>query len=176
MIQTERLVLRKPRLEDADQLAAIFAEEETMRFVGGTVSADETCARIERMAARWDRDGFGQLLAERRDDGRIAGRFGIFTWATDDWDTTEDLTRPYELELGWLLGRDFHGFGYATEAAGAVRDWTIRTLSPPRLISLVNIDNVASAAVARRLGCRSAGRVETLRFGLSEVWVHGHQD
>ena len=114
MIESDRLLLRKPGLPDAAELAKIFADEETMPFIGGTAMA-ETERRIERMCARWEQDGFGQLLAERREDGRVVGRFGIFTWETITWDTTEDLSLPHEFELGWLLGREFQGVGYAME-------------------------------------------------------------
>jgi len=171
-LETERLVLRLPGAGDVEQLAAIWAEEETMRFVGGTMSVEETRTAIERMAARWEQDGFGQLLAERREDGLLVGEFGIYTWETLTWDLTRDLSLPHEVELGWLLGLAFRGLGYATEAALALREWARRELAPPRLISLVNVENEASAAVARRLGCVAGGRVETARFGLSEIWVH----
>ncbi len=172
MLETERLLLRLPRLEDAEQLAAIYAEEETMRFVGGTLDSEQTRVVLERIPARWARDGFGQLLAERRTDGRVVGDFGIYTWETRSWDLTDDLSLPHEVELGWLLGGDYRGLGYATEAARALREWAQRTLRPSRLISLVNVENAASTRLARRLGCLPGGQVETARFGRSEIWVH----
>jgi RimJ/RimL family protein N-acetyltransferase len=172
VIETERLLLRLPRPEDAAELGAIFAEPETMRFVGGTVAPEDMPARIESMRSRWDDRGFGALVAERREDGRVIGDFGVYTLETQTWDITHDLSLPHEIELGWLLGRDYRRAGYATEAARAVRDWALRELRPPRLISLINVANEASAAVARRLGCTPGERVETARFGPSEIWLH----
>jgi ribosomal-protein-alanine N-acetyltransferase len=172
VIETERLILRLPRPNDVEELAAIYAEPETMRFVGGTVEAADVQGIVERIPARWEQDGFGQLLAERREDGRVVGRFGIFTWETLTWHLTRDLSLSHEVELGWLLGQEFQGQGYATEASLALREWTLRELAPPRLISLVNVHNSASTALARRLGCVSDGRVETAHFGLSEIWTH----
>jgi RimJ/RimL family protein N-acetyltransferase len=133
-IETERLVLRLPRPEDVDELGAIFAEPDTMYFVGGTVASEDMPARIANMRQRWDDRGFGTLVAERREDGRIVGDFGVYAWA--------------------------------------VRNWALRGLQPPRLISLINVDNVASSNVARRLGCAPGGRVETAKYGTSEIWVH----
>ena len=44
-----------------------------MRHVGGTVTPDQTSVQIERMNARWERDGFGSLLAERRVQSTLFG-------------------------------------------------------------------------------------------------------
>jgi RimJ/RimL family protein N-acetyltransferase len=171
-IETERLVLRLPRPEDVDELGAIYREPETMRFIGATVDPADMPARLERMRSRWDERGFGSLVAERREDGRVVGDFGVYAWETLTWDLTSDLSLPHEVEVGWLLGMAYRGLGYATEAALAVREWARRELAPPRLISLISVDNEASQAVARRLGCAPADRVETAKYGTSQIWVH----
>jgi RimJ/RimL family protein N-acetyltransferase len=172
MIETERLLLRLPQPDDVAELGAIYAEPGTMRFVGGTVDPDDMPARVERMRARWEERGFGTLVAERREDGRIVGDVGVYAWETQTWDLTTDLSLPHEIEIGWLLGEDFRRRGYATEAALALREWARRELAPPRLISLINVDNTPSSAVARRLGCTPSRRVETAKYGTSEIWVH----
>jgi RimJ/RimL family protein N-acetyltransferase len=172
VIETERLLLRLPEPKDAEQLGAIYGEPETMRFVGGTVGPEKMPAQIESMRRRWDELGFGTLVAELRDDGRVVGDFGVYVWETLTWDITRDLSLPHEIELGWLLGRDYRGAGYATEAARALRDWALRELAPPRLVSLINLENAPSAAVAQRLGCAPDARVETARFGRSQLWLH----
>ncbi|MGH3008331.1 MAG: GNAT family N-acetyltransferase [Gaiellaceae bacterium] len=171
-IETERLVLRLPQAGDVDELGAIYSEPETMRFIGGTVDPEDMPARIERMRSRWEERGFGSLVAGRREDGRIVGDFGVYAWETLTWDLTSDLSLPHEVELGWLLGERYRGLGDATEAALAVRESARSELAPPRLISLINVENEASAAVARRLGCDPTGRVETAKYGTSEIWVH----
>jgi RimJ/RimL family protein N-acetyltransferase len=172
VIETERLILRLPEPDDAGQLGAIYGEPETMNFVGGTVDLEKMPAQIESMRQRWDELGFGVLVAELREDGSVVGDFGIYTWETVTWDITRDLSLPHETELGWLLGREYRGAGYATEAARALRDWARRELAPPRLISLINVENAPSAAVAQRLGCTLDARIETARFGPAEIWLH----
>jgi RimJ/RimL family protein N-acetyltransferase len=171
-LETDRLVLRLPEPADAEELGAIFSEPGTMRFVGGPVSPGEMPVRIERMRSRWDERGFGVLVAERKDDGHIVGDFAVEAWETPRWEIAADLSLPHETELGWLLGREYQGVGYATEAARALREWALRDLAPPRLISLINVENEASAAVARRLGCVAGDRVDLARFGPSQIWVH----
>ena len=57
-----------------------------------------------------------------------------------------------EKELGWLLYPSAEGFGYATEAAEALRDWSARALGLTGLVSYIAPDNGTSIKVAERLG------------------------
>ena len=59
---------------------------------------------------------------------------------------------PSEVEVGYTLGRDYWGQGFATEAAGAVRDYALGELGAGRLIALIIHGNTASENVARKLG------------------------
>lgn len=56
------------------------------------------------------------------------------------------------VEVGWMLARPEWGKGYATEAALAASEYGFGELGLDRLISLVYVENAASAAVAERLG------------------------
>jgi RimJ/RimL family protein N-acetyltransferase len=70
-IETERLVLRLPRLEDAEAAAEQLADPEVMRYLGGrTVPREDVPAVIERWFGRWEANGFGHFAVERREDGR----------------------------------------------------------------------------------------------------------
>ena len=77
------------------------------------------------MIERWDDDGFGLFTTVRKDDGVAIGRVGILIWNSETWEPTTraQASGPTEVEVGYTLGRDFWGQGYATEAAGAVRDY-----------------------------------------------------
>ena len=59
-----------------------------------------------------------------------------------------------ETELGWMLYAGHEGQGYATEAALAYRDWAFAVRGFATLVSNIDPANLASAAVARRLGAR----------------------
>jgi RimJ/RimL family protein N-acetyltransferase len=149
LIETERLLLRKPRLDDADELVAAYSDPETMRYIGdgSTTDLDGTKAAIERWLAHWKANGLGFFVLERRDDQRIVGRAGFLVWAPETWEITE-LDDRAEVEVGWTLARAYWGNGYATEAALALRDWTDRR----RLISLIQHGNERSVRVAEKLG------------------------
>ena len=65
---------------------------------------------------------------------------------------TRFLDGPREHEIAYLLGSEWWGKGYATEAAAAIRDHARSQLGFDRLISLIDPDNTASQAVALRIG------------------------
>ena len=143
---TERLLLRPLRESDLAALAAIYADPAVMRFLGGPRTLEAT------------RTGLGWIIAAHREQG-----FGL--WATTlRADAT--LDRPLRHPRPGRRGRDRArdrlpprlasggGTGYATEAAAAIRDHARSQLGLDRLISLIDPENVASQAVALRIGMR----------------------
>ena len=156
-LETDRLLLRAPVHEDADALAPMYADPEVMRYVGDgrTLTRAQTERSVRRMIERWEADGFGLFTTVRKDDEAIIGRVGLLVWNTATWEPTtraEAAEAPSEVEVGYTLGQPFWGQGYATEAAGAVRDYALGELEADRLIALIIHGNTASENVARKLG------------------------
>jgi RimJ/RimL family protein N-acetyltransferase len=157
VIETERLLLRKPRAEDAADLAVAYADPEVVRFIGdgSTASLAEVREGIEQWLERWESWGVSLLSLERREDGRVVGRAGFLRWDPETWEIGGE-----ETELGWLLAREHWGRGYATEAALALRGWAFEERGLTRLISLIAPTNLRSIRVAERLGERYERDVE----------------
>jgi RimJ/RimL family protein N-acetyltransferase len=155
-LKTERLLLRSPEADDAEALAPIYADPEVMRYVGDgrTLTKAETALSVQRMIDRWEVDGFGLFTTIRLEDQAIIGRVGILIWNSDTWELTSkaEPSGPTEVEVGYTLGRPFWGQGYATESAGAVRDYALNGLGAERVIALIIHGNTASENVARKLG------------------------
>jgi RimJ/RimL family protein N-acetyltransferase len=76
-----------------------------------------------------------------------------------------ELSWGDEIELGWLVRRQFWGNGYATEAARA-----LRPLVPGRVVSMIRVENQASARVAGKLGMTLEREVEYYGHR-TQVWV-----
>jgi len=168
LLETERLLLRRPRLEDAEAVAGLLGDPEVMRFLGGTtVPPDAVPAVVQGWIDDWETYPAGKFIVERRDDGVVVGRVGLKYYDTQTWERSS--APDAQPELGWAIARAHWGRGYATEAARAVRDWSRHG----RLISLITADNVHSQAVARRLGAQPAETVAELEGGGPHVvWVH----
>jgi RimJ/RimL family protein N-acetyltransferase len=151
VIETERLLLRKPRAEDADDLVAAYSDAETMRYIGdgSTATLADVEAVIPRWLDRWDDWGIGFFALERTEDSRVVGRAGFLRWDPETWEVGGS-----ETEIGWTLAREHWGHGYATEAALALRDWAFDERGLTRLISLIQRGNLRSIRVAEKLGER----------------------
>jgi RimJ/RimL family protein N-acetyltransferase len=172
-LETERLVLRLPRLEDADAFIELYSDPVAMQFIGGVPEID-TAEAIEHWLERWDVRGFGHFAVERRDDGRVLGRTGLVVWDTSNWRiwTAPETGGHGQPELGWALARAHWGLGYATEAASAVRDWALNELGIERLISVIAPENARSQRVAAKLGCVPGESVVLADHGPAVVWEH----
>ncbi|MFL5919749.1 MAG: GNAT family N-acetyltransferase [Gaiellaceae bacterium] len=176
-LETDRLLLRAPVPDDAELLAPMYADPEVMRFVGDgrPLTRGETERSVKRMIQRWEADGFGLFTAVRKEDAAVIGRVGLLVWNPETWEPTtraEAQDGRTEVEVGYTLGRDYWGLGYATEAAGAVRDYALRELGADRLIALIIHGNAASENVARKLGLEHErdvllGRREAQLFALN---------
>lgn len=143
-IRTERLLLRPIAREDLDAYAAIYADPEVVRFVGGETSTrEETREWLETSIARNELEGWDRRSVLLANDPVVIGRCGIAVW---------EIQGRLEHEIGYLLAREHWGKGYATEAATAIRDRGLGELGLPRLIALIDHRNEASKRVARKLG------------------------
>jgi RimJ/RimL family protein N-acetyltransferase len=154
-LETERLLLRLPQAADLDGYHAVFSDPNVVAFLGmSPQTRDQNATGIERMRRHWERHGVGLFSVVRKEDGHLLGRVGFLAWDPVRWVSAmrEDLDGEVENEIGWTLGSDYWGQGYATEAAIVCRDWALEELGLTRLVSVIAPENVASIRVAKKIG------------------------
>lgn len=146
-LYTERLVLRRPRPEDAEAIFEAYAQDpEVVRYLTWRPhrSVEETAAVLERAARDWEAGrAFRYVLARRREDRAI----GMVELRPDG----------HRLELGYVLARRYWNRGYTTEAVQAVVLWALSQPFIHRVWAVVDVDNRASARVLEKVGMRLEG-------------------
>jgi RimJ/RimL family protein N-acetyltransferase len=142
VLETERMVLRRMKMADVDNLMGIFSNPEAMRYYPATKSREEAEAWVRWTLGSYRDHGFGQWVAILKDSGEFAGQCGL---------SVQEVEGKQEVEIGYLFLRRFWGRGLATEAARAVRDYGF-ALGYQRLVSLIDPQNLASRRVAERTG------------------------
>jgi RimJ/RimL family protein N-acetyltransferase len=147
-LETARLILRPTALEDLDGYAALIADPESARFIGGVQPRSMAWRAMSAMAGSWALQGFGMFSVLEKSTGHWLGRIG--PWKPEGWPGTE---------VGWGLLRSAWGKGYATEAATVAIDWAFDTLGWTQVIHCIVPENTPSAEVALKLGSKKLGPV-----------------
>jgi [ribosomal protein S5]-alanine N-acetyltransferase len=144
---TERLELRAFELSDLDALHAVNGDPEVTRFMKPypTVEHTRRALDVHVREARAGRPAFWAVI--ERSSGDLIGDAGV---------GLVDGIGP-EFELGYALGTQWWGRGYATEAARAVRDHALGELALPEMLALVRPDNMASIKIVEKLGMERVG-------------------
>ena len=143
LIETERLLLRRPRLEDFERYAELFADEEASRHIGGTLPRGAAWRRFLQMPGAWALQGFAMFSVVEKSTGLWLGQMG--PWRPDGWPGNE---------IGYAFHPQAWGRGYALESAVAAIDWAFDALGWDDIVHCISPANLASKRVAQRLGSR----------------------
>ena len=151
-LETERLLLRQWREDDFESYARICADPEVMRYLGGQpLTRMEAWRHMAYLVGHWQLRGYGHWAVEEKSSGRLIGRMGFFN--PEGWPG---------FEVGWTLGRDSWGKGYATEAARHMLAHAFGDMGREHVISIIHPDNRASIRVAEKMGEQLEGETELM--------------
>jgi RimJ/RimL family protein N-acetyltransferase len=140
-------VLRQFREDDFEAYLGIVSDSEVRRYLGGgdAPSREEAWRHMAMVAGIWTIRGYGPWAVALRTTGELLGRAGV--WFPEGWP---------DIEVGWVIGREHWGFGYATEAGAEGLRQAFACLGVSHVTSLIHPEDVASRHVAEKLG----GQVE----------------
>ncbi len=146
VLQTERLFLRRFRIDDARFILTLLNEPSFLRYIGDKQVRNLEDARqyiLNGPVATYERHGFGLCLVELRDSHTPIGMCGLLK--------REELPEP---DIGFAFLPDFWNKGFAFEAAAAVLQDARERLRLQRLLAITSLDNEASIKLLQRLGFR----------------------
>lgn len=154
---TERLILRRPKPEDAETYCAIHNSEFVLRY-----NAMEPTTK-ERMEKRFADDAYcnDTVFLEKKESGELIG--AIFV-------EEDDLRYGVASKnLSYFICEDYSRKGYMKEAMQAVIPWLIETESLECLSARAFAPNTASRALLRSLGFRENGIIPKCVKGYGAV-------
>jgi RimJ/RimL family protein N-acetyltransferase len=151
IFETERLIVRQWTEQDAEAAFQIYRHPEVSRYLGRNAKAMES---VDEMAQR--------IRFWRERDKGLRTELGF--WAMEDRQLgplgsviLRPLPNDTKVEVGWHLGFDHWGKGYATEAgAGAVKHG-FEVVGLDEIYAIVQPENSRSIAVTQRLGMEPLG-------------------
>ncbi|MDF1793422.1 MAG: GNAT family N-acetyltransferase [Thalassobaculaceae bacterium] len=165
VIDTRRLRLRPWCDGDLPVFAALHADSEVMRDLGGPVDEAASRAKLTRYRTAFVTHGVCRWAVETR-DGVFVGYAGVMP-------SSPGHPLGEHFDIGWRLCRGAWGEGYATEAAAAALADVFARSAPTEVLAYTAADNWRSQAVMTRLGLvREPTRDFTLPDGTDDGW-HG---
>jgi ribosomal-protein-alanine N-acetyltransferase len=143
-LATDRLLFRRPTMDDRGWWMEYINDAEAIRFMPFTAGSEADCAFfIQRSLDRIARDGSCLNVISDRATGGPIGFVGLLVQEVDGLP---------ELEIGYHLLPSAWGRGYATEAAIACKEFAREHQLASSVISLIDPENANSQAVAKRNG------------------------
>ena len=144
---TERLLLRMPRMEDADAIFEGWAQDvEVLRYL--TWRAHESLEDTERFVKRcllaWENQARFPYMILLKENHEVIGMI-------------DPRIQPPQMGIGYGLARCHWGRGYMSEATLAVIDWAFQQPSIYRVYATTDVENTASQRVLERVGMKCEG-------------------
>ena len=146
-IEPERLVLRKPRMEDVPDIFVGYAQDiEVTRYLTWRPhkNVEETRQIVRQMLRNWEAGNvYPYALTTRASDTII----GMIAMHPDG----------FRLGIGYVLARAHSGKGYASEATQAIVDRALQQPSIHRVHGTADVENLASRRVLEKVGMQCEG-------------------
>jgi len=145
--RTERLLLRRPRLADAEAIFANYAQDgEVTRYLTWPPHTEiaQTRKFMESRLAAWETGEAYEWVITLPPGDEAIGMIAL-------------RMQGYKADLGYVLARGYWGQGLVTEAGQAVVDWALAQPEVFRVWAVCDVDNPASARVMEKCGMSCEG-------------------
>ena len=155
-VETGRLILRKARTGDAEDIFAYSKDPEVARHVLWSAhrSLGDSRAYIRYLHSQYREGQPGSYVIVRKPEGRVIGTAGWMEFNPDHrW-----------AEVGYSLARDCWNQGYMTEALQELLRLSFTELELNRVIGRYELDNPASRRVMEKSGMAPLDKTEEIAY------------
>ncbi len=163
-LSSKRLTTRFLSADDVAIWTTFFEDKDCAHFFP-TMGLSHAKARaefwIEKQLARYAENRFGLQALINKESGEFVGQCGLLLQEVDN--------QPV-LEIGYSLLKPHWHKGYAIEAAKLFKDYAFQSNFSEELVSIINVQNTASQAVAHKNGMSN---LKQTRFWDLDVFIFG---
>ena len=145
-IETQRLRLRRPTLDDVDFIYAYASMEDVAQYMMWRrhENSRQTRLFLERCNKVWEEETAFPWVIEEQQSNKPLGMIEL-------------QLAGHMASMGYVLSKEHWGQGYMTEAVIALRDWSLAQPSIFRFWSYGDVDNHASRRVMEKAGMQFEG-------------------
>ena len=146
VIETDRLVLRRFSIDDAEFILDLLNQPSFLHFIGDKgvrTLADARDYILKGPIVSYERFGFGLYLTVLKESGIPIGICGLVKR-----ESLEDV------DIGFAFLPQFWSKGYAFESASAVMAYGKSALGLNRIVGVTSADNYGSIRVLEKIGLR----------------------
>lgn len=147
-INTDRLLLRKPMMEDAAPIFELYAQDpEVIRYLTFKPhqSINDTKTFLKKCLNSWKKNTSFPWTIIRQNDKQLLGMLEIVN------------IEQSGIQLGYVLAQPFWGKGYMTESLIKIIDWSLKQRDIFRVWAVCDLENIASARVMEKAGMQKEG-------------------
>lgn len=147
-LKTKRLILRPWCKEDLEPFSKINQDPRVMEHFPSLLSREESDQLVQRLQASIEKKGWGLWAVSLQATEEFIGFIGLIPREKETFPT------PFSpcVEIGWRLGFDHWGKGYATEGALECLRYAFETLQLPEIVSFTAVQNKRSLSLMERIG------------------------
>ena len=149
-LETERLILRRFSVSDADEMYQNWASsEEVAKYLTWAphANAEETAGLLKLWVADYEKPDCYNWVLELKSEGIVIGNISVM----HIYEETKCAA------LGWCLGTQWWGRGYMPEAGKAVLRYLFETVGMNRVCANHDAENQKSGRVMQKIGMQYEG-------------------
>lgn len=145
VISTSRLILRPWKEDDKIPFFQINQDNNVLEFLPGPMSEEQINNFMQYQNLQLENRKYMLWAVELREIGELIGYIGL-----NYFDHPTHFSPA--VEIGWRLGSQYWGYGYATEGALACLDYGFNLLSINQIVAFTVPDNLRSRKVMEKIG------------------------
>jgi ribosomal-protein-alanine N-acetyltransferase len=132
-------------MDDLDDLYFIYSHPDLSKYLSNEqpLRLDQTRAAINSITESWQQHNFGVWAVVYKKERKLIGHCGL-----------KFLENTPEVQIGYLLLKDYWRRGLGTEAAAAVLKYGFEVVKLERIVAIAKPENIASRRVMEKVGMK----------------------